>query len=154
MKIILTIGISGSGKSHWIKTLPKEKYVIISPDEIRKELTGDISNKTKDKEVYDEVYRRTIKFLKQNRNIIIDSTNLKKNQRRKFITNVQLKAKVEFEYKLFELNPKEAKRRIKADIDAGIDRANVPDETIDRHAILYKQMLEDIKQEPLTKFKQ
>ena len=33
-----------------------------------------------------------------------------------------------------------------------MDRANVPDSTIDRHAQLYAEMLEDIKQEPLTPY--
>jgi len=70
-----------------------------------------------------------------------------------FISNIQLKFKdVKFEYKLFELNPEEAKKRIKADIDNGVDISNVPDSTIDRHIALYKQMLVDIKQEPLTEF--
>ena len=56
------------------------------------------------------------------------------------------------QYKLMELNPELAKQRIKADIASGKNRANVPDSTIDRHAESYKQMLEDIKNEPISEY--
>jgi len=52
-----------------------------------------------------------------------------------------------------ELNPELAKQRIKTQIARGENRANVSDETIDRHAESYKQMLKDIQNEPLTEFK-
>ena len=45
-----------------------------------------------------------------------------------------------------------AKQRIKAQIARGENRANVSDETIDRHAESYKQMLEDIKSEGITDY--
>ncbi len=45
--IILTIGTSGSGKTTWIKTLPNNKYNIVSMDNIRKDLTGNVSDKSK-----------------------------------------------------------------------------------------------------------
>jgi hypothetical protein len=51
-----------------------------------------------------------------------------------------------------ELNPELAKQRIKAQLERGENRANVSDETIDRHAISYKQMLEDIKSEPISNY--
>jgi hypothetical protein len=53
-----------------------------------------------------------------------------------------------------ELNPELAKQRIKTQIARGENRANVPDSTIDRHAESYKQMLEDIKNEPITEYKE
>ena len=155
VRVVLPIGTSGSGKSTWIKSLPAGDFVVISPDDIRREMTGDVSNKTKDTEVYEEVDKRVVAALAEGKSVILDSTNLKTDQRREFIRNVQSKVEgVTFEYKLLELNPEEAKRRIKADIAAGVDRANVPDSVIDRHAALYAQALEDIKQEPLAPFKE
>ena len=56
------------------------------------------------------------------------------------------------QFKLMPLDPALAKQRIAADIAAGVARANVPDSTIDRHAALYGQMLEDIKHEGMTAF--
>jgi hypothetical protein len=55
-KVILPLGTSGSGKSTWIKSLPADKYVVISPDEMRVEFTGDMNDKSKDNEIYEEVF--------------------------------------------------------------------------------------------------
>ena len=51
-QLILPIGISGSGKSTWINSLDKDKYTIISPDMIRKELTGDVSDNSRNLEIF------------------------------------------------------------------------------------------------------
>jgi len=152
-KVILPIGTSGSGKSTWIKSLPKDKYTIISPDEMRVEFTGNMDDKSKDKEIYEAVKERTIKAVNSGKQVIIDTTNLQKERRRDFLNAVKKAIPdVSLEYKLLELNPELAKQRIKAQIERGENRANVPDSTIDRHALLYKEMLEDIKEEPLTPF--
>lgn len=152
MKVVLTIGTSGSGKSTWVKTLP-DIYHIISADSIRKELTGDISNKSKDVEIYDEIISRTVTALKY-KDVILDTTNLQKDRRRDFIQKVKDKVPdVTFEYKLFECDISQARKRILADLEKGIDRADVSEETLKRHEILYQEMLEDIKDEPLKLFK-
>ena len=49
-KLVLPIGISGSGKSY-IYNRDYKDCVQVSPDLIREELTGDISNQSKNKEV-------------------------------------------------------------------------------------------------------
>jgi len=152
--VILPIGTSGSGKSTWIKSL-KGEYVIISPDEMRVEFTGSMDDKSQDKEIYEAVKQRTIKAINQGKQVIIDSTNLQRDRRRDF-TNAILQAipDANVVYKLLPLNPELAKQRIKAQIDKGENRANVPDSSIDRHAELYKEMLNDIKDEPIKEFKE
>jgi hypothetical protein len=50
------------------------------------------------------------------------------------------------------LDPEEAKKRIKFDLEKGIHRANVSEETIDRHAESYAQMLIDIQDEGIYEF--
>lgn len=154
-QIILPIGTSGSGKSTWIKSLTKDSYVVISPDEMRVEFTGDINDKSKDKEIYEEVKIRTIQAAKRGKTVIIDSTNLQKDRRRDFINGIKnSKVTASIEYKLLALNPELAKQRIKADIDKGVNRANVPDSTIDRHTLLYEEMLKDIKEEDIIEFRE
>ena len=56
---------------------------------------------------------------------------------------------ISLEYKFIPLSSKLAKQRIKDDIKKGVGRANVSDDTIDRHSKLYEQMLEDIKNESI-----
>lgn len=153
--VVLPIGTSGSGKSTWIKTLPKNKYVVISPDEMRVEFTGDMNDKSKDTEIYKAVITRTLKAIADGKQVIIDSTNLQKERRRDFIDSVRAAdSSIDIQYKLMPLNPEVAKQRIKKDIADGVDRANVPDSTIDRHAKLYTDMLNDIKEEGMTEFKE
>ena len=153
--ILLPIGTSGSGKSTFIKTLPKDKYTVISPDEMRVEFTGNMDDKSKDKEIYEAVKERAIQAVKNGKSVIIDTTNLQKDRRRDFINAINsVLPNTKIEYKLLELNPELAKQRIKAQIQRGENRANVPDSTIDRHALLYKEMLEDIKSENISKFQE
>lgn len=151
--VILPIGTSGSGKSTFIKSLPQENLVVIEPDAMRVEFTGDINDKSKDKEIYEEAANRAIAAIKQGKQVVFDTTNLTKDKRLPFIEAIKKAIPTaNIQYKLMELNPELAKQRIKADIAAGKNRANVPDATIDRHAESYKQMLEDIKSEPISNF--
>ena len=152
--VILPIGTSGSGKSTFIKSLPQENLLVIEPDAMRVEFTGNINDKSKDKEIYEEAAKRAIRAIKQGKQVVFDTTNLTKDKRLPFIEAIKKAIPTaNIQYKLMELNPELAKQRIKADIAAGKNRANVPDATIDRHAESYKQMLEDIKNEPISEFK-
>ena len=151
--VILPIGTSGSGKSTFIKSLPQENLVVISPDDMRVEFTGDINNKSKDKEIYIEAANRAIKAVKEGKQVVFDTTNLTKEKRKPFIEAIKKALpNVNIQYKLMPLDAELAKQRIKAQIARGENRANVSDETIDRHAESYKQMLEDIKSEGITNY--
>ena len=153
--VVLPIGTSGSGKSTFIKSLPQENLVVIEPDAMRVEFTGDINDKSKDKEIYIEAANRAIKAIKQGKQVVFDTTNLTKDKRLPFIEAIKKAIPTaNIQYKLMELNPELAKQRIKAQIARGENRANVPDSTIDRHAESYKQMLQDIKSEPITEYKE
>jgi predicted kinase len=151
--VILPIGTSGSGKSTFIKSLPQENLVVISPDDMRVEFTGDINDKSKDKDIYIEAAKRAIEAIKNGKQVVFDTTNLTKEKRRPFIEAIKKAIPTaNIQYKLMELNPELAKQRIKEQIARGENRANVSDETIDRHAASYKQMLEDIKSEGITQY--
>lgn len=153
--VILPIGTSGSGKSTFIKSLPQENLVVIEPDAMRVEFTGNMNDKSKDKEIYIEASNRAIQAIKQGKQIVFDTTNLTKDKRLSFIEAIKKAIPTaNIQYKLMELNPELAKQRIKAQLSRGENRAAVSDETIDRHAASYKQMLEDIKSEPITKYKE
>jgi len=93
--------------------------------------------------------------VKNNKRVVLDTTNLTKDKRLPFIEAIKKAIPTaNIQYKLMELNPELAKQRIKAQLARGENRANVSDETIDRHATSYKQMLEDVKNEPITKYKE
>lgn len=104
--VILPIGTSGSGKSTFIKSLPQENLVIIEPDAMRVEFTGDMNNKSKDKEIYEEAAKRAVQAIKQGKQVVFDTTNLTKDKRLPFIEAIKKAIpNANIQYKLMELNP-------------------------------------------------
>lgn len=153
--VVLPIGSSGSGKSTWIQKINADnRFVVISADMIRIELTGSIDDKSHDAKIYDMIKRRAVIELKFSKNVIIDTTNLQTARRRDFLDYLARFAGVNYEvkYKLFQVEPSVAKARIAKQLANSEHRANVPDDTIDRHAELYKIALEDIKFEQMSAF--
>lgn len=70
--VSMMIGIPGSGKSTFAKTL---SGVYICPDEVRKELYGDISVQGNSKEVFDIVEKRIKEAIQNGNDVIYDATN-------------------------------------------------------------------------------
>ena len=140
---IIPIGISGSGKSRWIKTLEGQGYEIISPDDIRRELTGDISNQSKNNEVFTLSFQRAVDALNLNKNVIFDATNVSSIYRKKMLTYMKQNVNNDFNAyaKIFDANPEISKERIRKDIEKGVDRSNVPDFAIDKQ---YKSFISDL----------
>jgi predicted kinase len=131
---IMLIGIPGSGKSSYLNAtnsmIPfySGDFVIVCPDKIRKELTGSTSDNSKDGLVWTLAKDRVIKALSESKNVILDATNTISKYRRRFMKGLPEC----FTYaKVFECTPKEAKQRIKNDINSGVDRYNVIDSVID-----------------------
>ena len=136
--VILTIGNSGSGKSRWIKT--QNDYSIVCPDLIRKELTGTISDQSKNKEVWEETYRRIENEVKNGKNVILDSTMVNTHARGIAVQFVE-KLNVNVMYKLFYCDYKTAISRINGDISNGVDRSRVPDDIVKRQISMLKESL-------------
>lgn len=73
----ILIGISGAGKSTYIKKHNEPNYTILSLDTIRKEILGDVSDQSKNKEIYKIFLERFEDLIKNTDNdICIDNTNL------------------------------------------------------------------------------
>lgn len=87
MKFIMLVGFPGAGKSTIAKEYQKQGYVIHSPDAIRNEL-----NMHKDeqiREVLDIMHNRMFEDMKQEKNIIYDSTNLSCRRRMKILRSIK-----------------------------------------------------------------
>jgi predicted kinase len=155
--VVLPIGSSGSDKSTWIQKINADnRFVVISADMIRLELTGSIDDKSHDDKIYMLVKRRAVIELKFGKCVIVDATNLQTARRIDFLDYLERFAGVNYEvkYKLLPVEPSDAKARIAKQLANSEHRANVPDDTIDRHAELYKIALEDIKFEQMTPYEE
>lgn len=84
-KLYMMIGLPASGKSTIAKEISEsEGAIIVSSDEIRKELLGDINDQSNNKLVFKEVEKRIIEGLKVG-NVIYDATNINYKKRMAFL---------------------------------------------------------------------
>ena len=151
-KLILPVGISGSGKSSWIKSQTDVNAVVVSPDEIRRELTGNISDQTKNSEVFVIANKRAADALNAGKNVIFDATNIASRNRKGLIEYMKTHVDKGFDAvaKVFDVSPDIAKARIKKSIESGDDRSNVPDYAIDKQ---YQTYINDLNLIELDGFK-
>ena len=89
-KLIVMCGISASGKSTIAKQLAeKENCIIVSSDAIRAELcNGNISDQSKNDEVFKFFYKRIRENLLAGNNVIADATNITLRSRRSIFNAV------------------------------------------------------------------
>lgn len=84
-KLYMMIGLPASGKSTIAEKISKsEGAIIVSSDEIRKELLGDVNDQSKNELIFEEVEKR-IKDGLLNSNVIFDATNINYKKRRGFL---------------------------------------------------------------------
>lgn len=141
--LILPIGISSSGKSTWIKEFNNnDEYTVVSPDEVRRELTGDISDHSHERQVWWLVEETVKKLLDNGESVILDATNVDKELRDRFISEMP---KCKLKAKVFDVDPETAKSRIKGDIEGGIDRSRTPDEVVDKQYDKFKSTVASLE---------
>ena len=139
-KLILPIGISGSGKSY-IYNKDYKDCVQVSPDLIREELTGDISNQSKNKEVFKLAFERVDEYLNKGQNVFFDATNVNKGQRKNF-TDKYIDTDVEVIYVILPANIDLSWKRIRKDIRDNKNRSDVPYFALVRQKEQYDKSLE------------
>jgi predicted kinase len=76
-KFIMMCGLPASSKSTFAQELAKvENAIVLSSDQMRLELYGDETDQEHNGEIFNEIYRRAIRHLKNQKSIIIDATNI------------------------------------------------------------------------------
>ena len=139
MEIIVPIGISGSGKSRLYK-MRYSDYTLLSPDLIRKELTGNISDQKKNREVFEEVDRRVAEYVKNGESFFYDATNVNTEFRKKFVEQFR-GTEVKIIYVILPADMNTSYMRIKQDLKNKVDRSKVPFEVLIRQKGFYNQSL-------------
>lgn len=124
------IGIPGSGKSHWIiKNKYYLNYLIVCPDNIRRDVFGDISDQTNNSRVFDIALGMVRAGLLLRQDVILDATNCNTKYRQEFLEKMPFCKKVAV---LFDISPEIATERIKHDLREDKLRSAVPSNVVYR----------------------
>ena len=121
------IGISGSGKTRLGGFMQNvdPSIAVICPDDVRKELTGDVSNQSRNKDVFKLCYERLTETLKAGKDVYFSATNLNSGDRKKlFDIAATVGARVVALILLDSDNPEVCASRVKTDLTAGTVRSN------------------------------
>ena len=139
MEIIVPIGISGSGKSRLYK-MRYSDYALVSPDLIRKELTGSISDQSKNNEVFKKVDSMVDELAREGKSFFYDATNVNTEFRKKFVEQFR-GTDVKITYVILPADMNTSYMRIKQDLKNKVDRSKVPYEVLIRQKGFYNQSL-------------
>jgi len=80
VELVTTFGLSASGKSTWLREAYPE-HAFISMDDIRAEITGDPADQSKNDHVLVEARERLKQCLRDERDVVWDATNLRRDFR-------------------------------------------------------------------------
>lgn len=88
-KMIMMVGLPGSGKSHKAEELSK-KYdaTIFSSDALREEMFNDVNCQDKNADVFNELHKRIKEHLKSGNSTIMDATNISYKKRMDFLQSL------------------------------------------------------------------
>ncbi len=125
-KLIVTLGISGSGKSRYASEYDEtgSDFVRINMDTLRKLWTGDISDQSKNHQVADTALAMVEYLLHMDKNVIWDATSTNAGTRNKLLKFAKEQdAKTKLVVMMDSTNVQLCKDRVNNDLKNGVDRA-------------------------------
>jgi predicted kinase len=103
-RIVIAVGLPGSGKSTWFKTLGVHP---LSSDAVRAQLTGDENNQTVNKQVFETLHSL---LEKEEEVAYIDATNITRRDRRQWLNTGRVAEAVYFDIPLAVCKARNAAR--------------------------------------------
>lgn len=123
------VGISGSGKSTHAKKLAEEfEAAVINPDKIREELTGNISNQSRNGDVFKLANERMTNLLSNGKSVVFDATGLYREGRIETMKLAREAGAICYAVVFKDsLNPEVCNKRVLIDLKNNINRADTSD---------------------------
>ena len=141
MNLYIMVGASGSGKSTFVKRHKKEDDIVISTDEIRKEL-GDVSDQSKNALVFETEFDR---LRKADKDTYFDATNLTMKSLKNVINEAVNFKDITIYFMTASKNVDLCNRRIAEDLENGKDRSNVPEEVVEKMQQKFLQLVRNME---------
>lgn len=141
MKIIIPIGIPGSGKTR-LYHMRYNELPIVSVDIIRLELFGDVNDQLHNDMVYKESERRVKELVDKGESFFYDATNVNTRFRKKFTEQFRNKD-IDVIYVVLPANVELSYKRIVNDIKHHINRAKVTYDGLLYKYQLYKESIDN-----------
>jgi len=135
MKITVTVGISGSGKSTYLlNNYPTS--ICVCPDDIREELTGSVSDQSKNPQVWKIAFERIKNAIDNNKDVVLSATNLKFGIIKDIekISNSSIELEILFFNDSFDW--KLCRDRVKHDIENKVNRSRTHDVMVDNMPLI------------------
>ena len=112
----MLIGIPGCGKSTYIKKIQIDNadIVVISPDNIRRELTNNVSDQSQNVNVWNIALEKIIQNISNGKYVILDATNVSTYYRTQLLSNIKnaVGNNVKTYATIFNSDPDISKKRI------------------------------------------
>ncbi len=145
--LYFTLGIPGSGKS----PLLRGKEPIVSTDEIRKQLFGDVNFWSREQEVFGVAQNRIINYFSSYQTVYLDATMVESKHRDPFLAEIKEEVEdVKFTAILFEADVELSRQRIKQDLSNGFDRASNALKNLYEFNYWYQETLELIEKKKVS----
>jgi len=86
-KLYVLVGLPASGKTTYANN--NLDAVILSSDEYREKMYGDINDQMHNSEVFDALYKDMIRLLRDSKNVCVDATNISRKSRSRIINLIR-----------------------------------------------------------------
>lgn len=145
--IVTFVGISGSGKSTLSQIFTKDGFEYISPDAIRKELTGNISDQSRNSEVFRIAHKKLRDAARRKARVVFDATNLRFDSLDAIAAIAKEAGQLLTVYIMEDsTKPDLCKERVFKDLSENIDRSDtVSSDVIEKQHQMFSTMLPHIE---------
>ena len=120
--LVVTLGITGCGKSRWLKN----KSPVIETDDLRVELLDDISDEIQDGFIFRTAAKRVSELFDTHDTVYFGATLVNSKHRIPFLQSIKDRCKHKFviDVVIFPCTPELSKERITNDLKHGVLRAD------------------------------
>lgn len=159
MNLIIPSGISGSGKSRLYNVSIDKDVKLVCPDDIRRELNGNINDQSNGNKIFEIAHNRVSNFLKNREDVYFSATNLRSvyvigllNDVLDSIGNLKSELNVTFYILTDSFDVEKCISRVRGDIDSGVDRSDVSEEVIRKQAQRFNSLIDSLENGVLKKY--